>query len=140
MRMMQSNTFRFVAVAVLLFFGHFAPTVAGQELTKEQQKEFLLKAKVVSSKQTKKGITNPFRLTLSDGTTTHEGVFQSIDEHKTSMQFANGRTEINFVDSYKYNIAGYILAEMIGMDDMVPVHVERKWQGRIGSLSWVIPV
>jgi hypothetical protein len=26
------------------------------------------------------------------------------------------------------------------MDDMVPTHVERKWNGRTGSLSWLVPV
>ena len=26
--------------------------------------------------------------------------------------------ELNFVDSYKYNIAAYVLAELIGIDDM----------------------
>jgi hypothetical protein len=111
-----------------------------QQLTKDQIKQFLLNAKVVSSKQTSKGITNPYRLTLTDGTTTHQAVFQSIDEHKTSMQFANGQTEINFVDSYKYNVAAYILAEMLEVDDMIPIHVERKWNGRLGSLSWLVPV
>jgi len=49
-------------------------------------------------------------------------------------------TELNFVDSYKYNIAAYELAELIGMDDMVPVYVERKWEGNTGSLSWWLPV
>ena len=38
--------------------------------------------------------------------------------------------ELDFVDSYKYNIAAYELAELLGMDDMLPVYVERKWQGR----------
>ncbi len=56
------------------------------------------------------------------------------------MQFADGHTEINFVDAYKYNIAAYILSEMIGMDDMIPVHVERKWNGLTGSLSWLVAV
>ena len=36
-------------------------------LTKEQIKQFLLTAKVVKSRQSKKGITNPWRLTLTDG-------------------------------------------------------------------------
>jgi hypothetical protein len=49
-------------------------------------------------------------------------------------------TELNFVDSYKYNIAAYALAELIGMDDMLPVYVERKWKGDAGSLSWWLPV
>ena len=81
-------------------------------LTKDQIKQFLLTAKVVGSKHTGKGVTQPWRLTLSDGTITHDASFQAIDEHKTNMQFASGRSEMNFVDSYKYNIAAYSLAEI----------------------------
>ena len=54
------------------------------------------------------------------------------------MKLATG-TELNFVDSYKYNIAAYALAELIGMDDMVPVYVERKWKGQTGSMSLWLP-
>ena len=41
----------------------------------------------------------------------------------------NGATIYNFVDSYKYNIAAYTLSEMLGIDDLLPVYVERKWKG-----------
>ena len=75
-------------------------------LTKEQIKQFLLTAKVVKSEHTKKGITDPWRLTLTDGTVTHDASFQSIDEHQFKKELARG-TELNFVDSYKYNIAAY---------------------------------
>jgi hypothetical protein len=109
-------------------------------LSKEQIKQFLLTAKIVSSKQSAKGITNTWRLTLSDGTITHDASFQPIDEHKMNLKMASGSTELNFVDSYKYNIAAYSLAELIGMDDMMPVYVERKWKGDTGSLSWWLPV
>ena len=108
-------------------------------LNKEQIKQFLLTAKVVKSEQAKKGITQTLRLTLSDGTVTHDASFQKIDEHKPRMELASG-TELGFVDSYKYNIAAYQLAEMLGLDDMVPVYVERKWKGDSGSLSWWLPV
>jgi hypothetical protein len=108
-------------------------------LTKEQINQFLLTAKVVKSQRSKKGITNPWRLTLTDGTVTHDASFQTIDEHKATMQFASG-TELGFVDSYKYNIAAYQLAELLGIDDMLPVYVERKWEGNLGSLSWWLPV
>jgi hypothetical protein len=108
-------------------------------LTKEQMKEFLLNAKVVSSKESSKGITHTLRLTLSDGTTTHDASFQPIDVHKNEMQTASG-TELNFVDSYKYNLAAYALAELLGMDNMLPVYVERKYKGEEGSLSWWLPV
>jgi hypothetical protein len=109
-------------------------------LSKEQIKQFLLTAKVVSSHQSKKGITNTSRLTLSNGTVTHDASFQPIDEHARTKTLASGRTEINFVDSYKYNIAAYALAELVGLDDMIPVYVERKWEGHVGSLSWWLPV
>jgi hypothetical protein len=107
--------------------------------TKEQIRQFLLTAKVVGSRQAKKGISGTWRLTLSDGTVTHDASFQPIDEHKPMVQLATG-TELNFVDSYKYNIAAYALAELLGMDDMLPVYVERKWNGNVGSLSWWLPV
>jgi hypothetical protein len=108
-------------------------------MTKEQMTQFLLNAKVIKSEHTKKGITEPWRLTLSDGTITHDASFQTIDEHKPSMQLASG-TELNFVDSYKYNIAAYQLADLLGLGDLVPVYVERKWHGDAGSLSWWLPV
>src|SRR5262245_40698051 len=140
MRAIQLHWRKVVVVLAVSIISAAIGRAADPELTREQKKEFLIKAKVVSSKHTSKGITDPYRLTLTDGSTTHEGIFQAIDEHKTSMQFADGHSEINFVDSYNYNIAGYTLAEMIGMDDMVPVYVERKWNGLTGSLTWVVPV
>lgn len=98
-------------------------------LSKEQIKHFLLTAKVVDSRTSKKGITHTSRLTLSDGTLTHDASFQPVYEHKP-----------NFVDSYQYNLAAYALAELVGFDDMMPVYVERKWKGSTGSLSWWLPV
>jgi len=125
---------------VCLIFPHVGRAADEPTLTKDQIKTFLSKAKVVASKQSSKGVTSPWRLTLSDGTVTHDASFQAIDEHKTNMTMASGRTEMNFVDSYKYNIAAYALAELVGMDDMLPVYVERSWKGNPGSLSWWLPV
>ena len=128
-----------LATVVCLTCTHFVAASDEPTLTKEQIKQFLLTAKVLKSEHTKKGITEPWRLTLSDGTVTHDASFQTIDEHKPSMQLASG-TELGFVDSYKYNIAAYQLAELLGLDDLVPVYVERKWKGDTGSLSWWLPV
>jgi hypothetical protein len=108
------------------------------KLTEEQEKEFLLHAKVTKSRQTSKGITNPWRLTLTDGTLTH-AVFQPIDERKPLFQGAAGHSELNFRDSYHFNIAGYELAKLLGLDDMIPVYVERKWNGSSGSIGWWVP-
>ncbi|MDQ1405785.1 MAG: hypothetical protein QOG55_1414 [Acidobacteriaceae bacterium] len=108
-------------------------------LSKEQIKQFLLTAKVVDKRPVHTGVTSTFRLTLTDGTLTHYAHFQPVEEHKPAMKFADGRTETNFVDSYKYNIAAYALAELIGFDDMMPVYVERKVDGKAGSVSWWLP-
>ena len=113
---------------------------AEAQLTVEQMKAFLLHAKVIKEKQTSKGVTAPSRLTLTDGVLTHDAGFQTIDESKMKMEFAAGGTEVNFRDSYKYNIAAYELACLVGLGHMMPVTVERKIEGKTGSLTWWLKV
>jgi hypothetical protein len=129
-----------IAAVVCLICPHGVMAADETTLTKEQIKHFLLTANIVGSKPSKKGVTHTSRLTLSDGTLTHDASFQPIDEHIASITMASGRREYNFVDSYKYNVAAYELAELVGMDDMLPVYVERSVGGRPGSLSWWLPV
>ena len=111
-----------------------------EPLNKEQIKQFLQTADIVKSKPSSKGVTHPWRLTLSNGAITHDASFQAVDEHKPKMDLGNGKIETDFVDSYKYNIAAYEIAELVGLDYMIPVYVERKWEGKTGSLSWWLPV
>src|SRR5664279_2488649 len=96
------------SVFVLTLACMFTPLVATADdessLTKDQIKEFLRTAEVIKSKPSSKGVTHPSRLTLSNGTITHDASFQTIDEHKAENKFENGRVELNFVDSYKYNM------------------------------------
>jgi hypothetical protein len=132
-----------VAVAISLVVESWpvaqAPaTVPAQALTKEQMRTFLQTAKVTKSRSTGKGVTRPFRLTLTDGTTTHDALFQAVEERKQMKQFDRGKREFNFVDSYHYNIAAYELAELLGLDVMMPMSVERRWNGRTGSITWWI--
>jgi hypothetical protein len=109
-------------------------------LTREQIKVFLQTAKVIKEEPSSKGVTHPTRLTLSDGTITHDASFQAIDEHASEKKFESGKLEFSFVDSYKYNIAAYQISELLGVEDMLPVYVERKWKGKTGSISWWLPV
>lgn len=115
-------------------------TAPAPQLTVEQKKHFLKTAKVIRSRTTSKGITAPKRLTLSDGVITHDAVFQSVDERQTVANLTGGgrqaKTELNFVDSYRYNLGAYALAELLGLDHMMPVHVERRWSGASGAMSW----
>jgi hypothetical protein len=116
--------------------------LSGQErarLTVDQQRAFLLKADIVNARPAGKGITGTLRLTLSDGNITHDASFQSIDdrpslEDRRRMRRRAG--ELNFVDSYKYNIAAYEIARLLNVDEMMPVTVERRYRGVPGSLTW----
>ncbi len=109
------------------------------QLTIEQQKEFLRTANLVSSRVTGEGVTAPRRCTLSDGTITHDALFQSVDERRSSKEVM-GRIELNFVDSYLYNLAAYELATLLGLEKMMPVTVERELFRERGCLSWWLPV
>jgi len=104
-------------------------------LSREQMRDFLLTADIISFKEIGKGVTRPRRLTLAKDGRTHDAAFQSVDERKLSNEVA-GKTELNFVDAYRYNLAAYALAGLVGLDHMMPVHVERKWKNETGSLSW----
>ena len=96
-----------------------------QILTRKQIRQFLLNAEVVSSRPDPRGRTHPWRLTLNNGTVTHDASFQSRDENNKS---------------YLYNLAASVLAEMLGLEDTLPVYVEREWHGRWGSFSWWLPM
>lgn len=125
-------------VAIVVFVGSLCLGAQEAALTKEQIANFLLTAKVVDSHEISKGVTHPWRLTLTDGTIKHDAHFQAINERKPSISFAAGGGEVNFVDSYLYNLAAYRLAELLGLDEMMPVTVERKWKGNTGALAWWI--
>src|SRR5580765_4706099 len=102
-----------IALAPAVFHAAQAPAAAEPTLTKPQMQKFLATAKVVGQKQTSKGITAPWRLKLTDGTITHDAAFQSVDEHKMRMDFGDGTTELNFVDSFEYDIAAYNISELL---------------------------
>jgi hypothetical protein len=129
--------FQACALAVALW-GAAAAYAQTQTLTREQMAEFLASARIVASRVTDKGVTRPRRVTLTDGSLTHDAVFSTVDDREAIMRFKTGRVELDFVDSYKHTIAAYRVAQLVGVDDMMPVTVERKWKGETGSLSWWI--
>jgi hypothetical protein len=116
-----------------------SPQIPDNNLTEDQKIDFLQHAKVISSRQSKIGVTNPWDLTLSDGALTHLASFQSIHEKKLIMKFADGGTEIDFKDFWEYDIAGYRIAKLLGLDDTVPLYTERKWNGMRGAISLYVP-
>ena len=128
-----------LTVLVCVACAVFARAQVPEQLTEEQMRDFLLKAKVMKSKEVAKGLTGISRLTLSDGVITHDAAFQSIDDYAPRMEYNVGDVEVNFRDSYKYNIAAFELAKLLGLGDMMPVTIERRCGGKTGSLSWWLP-
>jgi hypothetical protein len=135
--MAASNTRRRTVWTAMLV-ASLASSAAAQTapLSRDQMAEFLRSARIIHHKGIPKGVTQPTRLTLSDGSITHDAAFSAVDEHNPVMHFENGRTELNFVDSYEYTLAAYAVGELLGLEDMMPVTVAREWDHHKGALSW----
>jgi hypothetical protein len=106
---------------------------AADALTWQQKEEFLAKGKIGKVQPAKKGITGALRATLTYGTLTHDAKIQPIDESK--QFFLN---EVNFKDTYKFNIAGWKLAQLLGIDDMIAPSIRRTYMGMPASFDWWI--
>lgn len=112
-----------------------ACTVFAASPPDDKQKEaFLREAKIVSRKPASKGIAGVTKAKMSDGTLTHDAALAYIDEYKPRFESFGG-TEINFKDTWKFNVAAYKLDRLLGIN-MVPVTVERRQGGRTGSACW----
>ena len=135
---------RVVVVALLVIAGHVPMAVAQDAaapskvtLTPAQIEEFLLHAKVLRTRAAGAGVTNSLRATLSDGSLTHDAQIQTVDQAKPVFRPATGPPEFSFTDSYRFNVAGYRLAALLGLDN-VPVSVERTFGGKGAAFTWWI--
>lgn len=111
-----------------------AQTAASLTLDDAATEQFLRKARVVRTRSAGKGVTGSTRATLSDGTLTHDAQIQSVDESKSQFVTAKG-VELNFRDSWTFNIAAYRVDRLIGLN-MTPVSVERMWNGKPAAFTW----
>lgn len=103
-------------------------------LTREQQETFLRDARIIRTRSAPGGVTGSLRVTLSDGEYTHDAHVQTIDEAKTTFRGERG-VELNFRDTWRYNVAAYRLAVLLDLD-MVPVTVERRTQRGPAAFTW----
>jgi len=104
------------------------------DLTVEQMEAFLLTAEIQSMRRIGEGTTGAQIATLSDGQLTHDAQVQAIDESRASIELG-GRLVLNFVDSYRYNVAAYRLARFLGIEN-VPVSVVRRVQRDPAAVTW----
>lgn len=100
----------------------------------EQQERFLLGAEVTRTRSAGLGITGSQRLTMQFDGLIHDAHLQTIDEYKTTFQGVRG-TEMNFRDTYKYNIAAYQLDRLLDLN-MIPVSVKRRVAGSEAAVTW----
>ncbi|MEQ1759256.1 MAG: hypothetical protein ABL986_13110 [Vicinamibacterales bacterium] len=129
-------------VLILLWYGptvavaqSAAPAViAAPSLTPEQMEQFLLNARFVSLKTVRQGVTGTRRATFTDGQLTHDVQIQTIDESRATFETPKG-VELDFKDTFRYNIAAYRLAVMLGLDN-VPMSVARPFQGAPAAHTW----
>ncbi len=113
-----------------------AQTAGVETWTDAQIEEFLSKAKIVRTKGIPKGVTNSIRATLSDGVVEHDAHIQQVDERKQSGPAAQG-SELNFRDSWAFNVAAYRLDRLIGLK-LVPVSVSRDYKSKSSAFTWWI--
>ena len=104
-------------------------------LSLQETEDFLLHARIVATKGVSKGVTNTRRVTLSDGRTTHDAQVQDVDISKPIFEVGGGKSELNFRDSYRYNIAAYRLSRLLGLD-LVPMSVLRSVNGKPAAVTW----
>ena len=109
---------------------------AADDLSVEEKETFLRRAKIVRTRPIGTGVTGSLRATLSDGTTTHDAQIQGVDINRARFD-AGPKTEFNFRDSYRFNIAGYRLARLIGLKN-VPISVNRDVGGKPVAMTWWI--
>ena len=100
----------------------------------EAMEAFLLKARVSNLRDAGSGVTNSRRATLTDGQLTHDAHIQTVDVAQQVFE-AGRNTEVNFKDTYRYNIAGYRVAKLIGLTT-VPMSVERNVEGKAAAVTW----
>jgi hypothetical protein len=133
---------RLFAALLLAASLHIEATVPepsyGLPLRGEAAERFLRTARVISIRALKsKAVTRPKKVELSDGSLTWSAVFKTIYEYQPVKRFDNGEVELNFTDSFEYEIAAYELDKMLNLG-IVPPAVRRRINSEVGSLSlWV---
>jgi hypothetical protein len=101
-----------------------------------RKEQFLLTARIESEQYAGKGLTHSQKAMLTDGRVTHAAHIQSIDVYEPLFKGKDGSTERDFKDSWKFNVAAYRLAKLLGLTGMTPVSVPRVVNGRPSAVTW----
>lgn len=100
------------------------------------QERFLRTARILSVEYAGKGINDSKKAILTDGRRKHPAHIQFIDVYKPVFKGQDGSEEKDFKDTWKFNVAAYRLARMLGIANMVPPSVQRTVDGKPASVTW----
>ncbi len=103
--------------------------------TDAEKERLLLNAEILGEKTLRIGSTGSKRVTLSDGSRTHDAHVQTVDVIRHEWHSVGDLKRPTFKDSYRYNIAAYRLDRLLDLH-MVPVSVERRLGGRPAAVTW----
>ena len=134
---------RVMVVAGVLFIVSAWPCLAQEAstaasrptLTPEEMERFLTNGEILATIRVSKGVTKARQVRMSDGRLTHDAQVQDVDEAKAIFEVDPKHTEVNFKDSYRYNIAAYRLSLLLGLDN-VPMSVERVVERKPAAVTW----
>lgn len=107
---------------------------AATQLSDAEIEKFLREGKIIKTGSAGKGVTNSIRVTMTNGTLVHDAHIQVVDERKSTGPSARG-TELNFRDSWTFNVAAYKLDRLIGLN-LVPVSIERSYRSKSAAYTW----
>lgn len=110
-------------------------TAASPAVSREATEQLLLKGEIIATKEKSKGVTEARRVTLRHESLTHDAQIQDIDRYLPIFQVDPKHTEVDFRDTYRYNIAAYRLSLLLGLDN-VPMSVEREVKGKPAAVTW----
>ena len=100
------------------------------------QERFLRTARILSVEYAGKGINDSKKAVLTDGRRKHLAHIQFIDIYKAVFKGQDGSEEQDFKDTWKFNVAAYRLARLLGLAEMVPPSVQRTVDGKPASVTW----
>jgi hypothetical protein len=113
------------------------PACLGRFATREEADEFLKTATISKGKGIAVGVTLPQKVTLTKDGRQESGIFKSIDVRKPGTTQLPTGPEVDFKDSWKFELAVYELDKMMNLN-MIPPVVERTYGREKGSLQlWI---
>lgn len=113
-----------------------AAATAPVRWTPSDQERFLRTARILSEAYAGKGINGSKKAMLTDGRRRHAAHIQFIDVYKPLFKGKDGSEEKDFKDTWKFNVAAYRLAKLLGLAHMTPPSVERTVDGKQASVTW----